>query len=123
MFKHLHGARLTALYVIDPYPYLGVGASNPVGFQDYMRAAQEHAATSHAKVSDRCNTSGPAVTHHARLVENVGAANGIIETAKAEGADLIVVGSHGRSGVVRMVLESVAARVVAQAPVPVLVAR
>ncbi len=25
-------AKLTALYVIDPYPYLGVGESNPLGF-------------------------------------------------------------------------------------------
>ena len=34
-----HGARLTALYVVDPYPYLGIGEANPMGFQAYMSAA------------------------------------------------------------------------------------
>jgi nucleotide-binding universal stress UspA family protein len=43
--------------------------------------------------------------------------------AKDEGADLIVVGSHGRSGLMRMVLGSIATKVVAQSQLPVLVAR
>jgi nucleotide-binding universal stress UspA family protein len=34
-----------------------------------------------------------------------------------------VVGSHGRSGVARLVLGSVAGKVVAESPIPVLVAR
>ena len=37
--------------------------------------------------------------------------------------DLIVVGSHGRTGIQRLMVGSVAAKVVAQATVPVLVAR
>ena len=37
--------------------------------------------------------------------------------------DLIVVGSHGRTGVARLMLGSVAGKVVAESPVPVLVAR
>ena len=40
-----------------------------------------------------------------------------------EGADLIVVGSHGRSGIARLMLGSVANKVVAESPVPVLVVR
>lgn len=118
-----HGAKMTAVYVIDPYPYLGIGESNPLGFQSYMTAAQEHAATTHTKISELCNSGGPAVELHVRLVEDVGAAAGIVATAQTEGADLIVVGSHGRSGLARVVLGSVAARVVAQATVPVLVTR
>ena len=31
-----HGAKLTALYVVDPYPYLGIGEANPMGFNAYM---------------------------------------------------------------------------------------
>ena len=27
----IHGARLTALYVADPYPYIGIGEMNPAG--------------------------------------------------------------------------------------------
>ncbi len=119
----IHGAKLTALYVVDPYPYLGIGEANPLGFQSYMAAAQEHAAQAHAKVSVLCSKYGAPVDSELRVVENVTASVGIIQTAKDENADLIVVGSHGRSGIVRLMLGSVAARVVAESPVPVLVAR
>jgi nucleotide-binding universal stress UspA family protein len=47
----------------------------------------------------------------------------ILKAAKAWPADLIVVGSHGRSGLDRVLLGSVAEAVVRQAPCPVLVVR
>ncbi|HEX6275324.1 MAG TPA: universal stress protein [Polyangiaceae bacterium] len=47
----------------------------------------------------------------------------IIRRAETWGADLVVVGSHGRSGLARMLLGSVAERVVRHAHVSVLVAR
>lgn len=118
-----HGAKLTALYAVDPYPYVGLGEVNPMGFQAYMSAAQEHAASAHARVSALCNEGGPAVHLEAKLVEDVSAASGIVQAAQAQGADLIVVGSHGRTGIARLMLGSVAAKVVAESPVPVLVVR
>ncbi|MDP3655112.1 MAG: universal stress protein [Rhodoferax sp.] len=118
-----HGAKLTALYAVDPYPYLGLGEVNPVGFQSYMSAAQEHAAAAHAKVAAVCAEGGAAVDLQARMVEEVAVASGIVRTAQVEEADLIVVGSHGRTGISRLMLGSVAAKVVAESPVPVLVAR
>jgi nucleotide-binding universal stress UspA family protein len=63
------------------------------------------------------------VNLEARLGEDVTAARGIVQMAQDDGADLVVVGSHGRAGVARLVLGSVAAKVVAQSPVPVLVVR
>ena len=116
-----HGARLTALYVVDPYPYLGIGEANPLGFQAYMSAAMQHAAEAHARVAALSEKEG--VACEARLAEDVAAAAGILESARQVEADLIVVGSHGRGGVARMVLGSVAAKVVAQSTIPVLVAR
>ncbi|MCM2250907.1 MAG: universal stress protein [Ramlibacter sp.] len=118
-----HGAKLTALYVVDPYPYLGVGETNPMGFQAYMAAAQQHAAEAHARVERLCTQSAPPVPLEVRLAEDVAAARGIVDMAGSEGADLVVVGSHGRTGVARLMLGSVAAKVVAQSTVPVLVAR
>ncbi len=44
----------------------------------------------------------------------------IVELVKEEGFDLIVMGTHGRRGVSRLVLGSVAERVVRYAPCPVL---
>jgi nucleotide-binding universal stress UspA family protein len=117
------GAALTAIYVIDPYPYMLVGEANPYGFQAYMAAAQGEAAKAHAAVEAMCKEGGKPVTLQVRLVEDVTTATGIVETAKAEGADLIVMGSHGRSGIARLMLGSVATKVAAESPVPVLIAR
>ncbi|NMM09370.1 MAG: universal stress protein [Polaromonas sp.] len=118
-----HGAKLTALYVVDPYPYLGIGEANPLGFQAYMSAAHEYAAQAHAKVVVLSGQGGAPVDLQARMAENVTASTGIVQMAKDEGADLIVVGSHGRTGMARLMMGSVAAKVVAESPVPVLVAR
>jgi nucleotide-binding universal stress UspA family protein len=50
-------------------------------------------------------------------------ARAVTETAKASGADLIVMGTHGRSGFAHLVLGSVAERVVRTAPCAVLTVR
>ena len=47
----------------------------------------------------------------------------ICQIAEQEPADLIVMGSHGRTGLAHVLLGSVAERVVRHAPCPVLVAR
>jgi nucleotide-binding universal stress UspA family protein len=48
---------------------------------------------------------------------------GIVRAARSNKADLIVIGTHGRTGLSRVFLGSVAARVVATAPCPVMTAR
>jgi len=119
----VHNAKLTALYVSDPYPYVGVGEVNPMGFQAYMAAAQQLAAQAHAQVDALCKEGGAPVALEVRLVEDVAAASGIVQTAQSAGADLIVMGSHGRSGIARLMLGSVATKVVAESSIPVLVSR
>ena len=47
----------------------------------------------------------------------------IVETAKTQKVDLIVMGTHGRTGLQHVLLGSVAEKVVRLAPCPVLVAR
>jgi nucleotide-binding universal stress UspA family protein len=47
----------------------------------------------------------------------------IIDAAKARQVDLIVMGTHGRTGLMHVLLGSVAERVVQHAPCPVLVVR
>lgn len=118
-----HGASLTALYVVDPYPYLGIGEVNPMGFDAYMSAARDHAAQAHARVEALCREGGAPVPVEVRLVEDVTVVDGILETARQAQCDVIVIGSHGRTGISRLVLGSVASKVVAQSPVPVLVTR
>ncbi|SDQ57336.1 universal stress protein [Natronobacterium texcoconense] len=50
-------------------------------------------------------------------------AHEIVTAAEEENADLVVIGSHGRSGASRVLLGSVAETVVRRAPVPVTVVR
>lgn len=118
-----HGAALTAVYVVDPYPYLGVGELNPAGFQAYMAAAQTMAAQAHATVEALCQQGGAPVALQVRMVEDATAVQGILQAAAQAQADLIVMGSHGRTGLSRLMLGSVANKVVAESPIPVLVAR
>jgi nucleotide-binding universal stress UspA family protein len=47
----------------------------------------------------------------------------ILEAAKARGADLLILGSRGRSGLSRFLLGSVAEQVIGKANCPVLVVR
>jgi nucleotide-binding universal stress UspA family protein len=47
----------------------------------------------------------------------------IVRAARRQGVDRLVMGTHGRTGVARLFLGSVAARVTATAPCPVLTVR
>lgn len=47
----------------------------------------------------------------------------LVETARSMHADLVVVGSHGRTGLAKLLLGSVASHVVAHAPCSVLVVK
>ena len=58
-----------------------------------------------------------------RLVESSDAAKAIVEAAARFDADLVCIGTHGRSGLAAAVLGSVAQAVIAQRPRPVLVVR
>ena len=88
-----------------------------------MAQAQEHAARAHAEVEALCRAQERAVDLQVRLIEDATPATGIVQTAVSEQADLVVIGTHGRSGIARLMLGSVAKQVVAQSPVSVLVAR
>ena len=116
-------ARLTAVYVVDRYPYLGFGETNLMGLNAYLSAGREHAAAAHARVIALCEEADPAVDLQLRRVEDASATAGLLQTAKEEGADLIVAGSHGRSGIRKLLLSSVAARLATQSPLPLLISR
>jgi nucleotide-binding universal stress UspA family protein len=57
------------------------------------------------------------------VIEEGDAADVICKEAADRGADVIVVGTHGRTGLKRLFLGSVSEHVVRRAPCPVLVVR
>jgi nucleotide-binding universal stress UspA family protein len=83
-----------------------------------LDSLEEHAANAVRTVAKRCERAGvPVETAVARGAP----ARAICEDA--EDADLVVMGSHGRSGLDRVLLGSVAERTVRHAPVPVVTVR
>jgi nucleotide-binding universal stress UspA family protein len=116
------GAKVTIVTVSDPwtaYVTGEVGASFPI--DEYERAREVSASAILAAAAKRAEASG--VACEKRYVKDEYPAEGILETAKNEGSDLIVMASHGRSGVQRLLLGSQANKVVTHSKVPVLVCR
>jgi nucleotide-binding universal stress UspA family protein len=74
------------------------------------------------KMLEDVKPSDPSVpcTHRLTMGDPAGE---IVRIAAEEGAEMIVLGTHGRSGMTRMLMGSVAEAVVRRAPCPVLVYR
>ena len=121
--SRIHGAALSAVFVVDPYPFIGIGQANPAGFDAYMAAARQSAIQAHLRVLDLARSMNHAGDINELTVEDASATEGIVKTAQDLGANLIVMGSHGRSGVVRLLMGSVAQKVSTQSPVSVLLCK
>lgn len=100
---------LTSIYGVPGVEMVGAG----------HLARIEHAESYLEAVASRI-PEGRCETH---VVEGPGAAEGIVESARDLGADLIVLAGHGRSGVERVILGSVADKVLRGTTRPVLVVR
>ena len=115
------GSSVTAIYVIDPYPFSGLGSDFAYGQAEYLSAATIEAKESTQAAQQTLTQAGIPVK--TSVVEAHAAWRGILETAAKIGADLIVMGSHGRHGLEKMVLGSVAQRVLSHSTLPVFVVR
>lgn len=113
-----HGADLVLLHVFVELPLYAEMPATAVlqvyeeqrrWVQDELDARSKNAPAGNIRVRTRLETgSAPEM---------------IARVARDEGADLVVVGTHGRTGLDRVMLGSVAERVMRIAPCPVLVAR
>ena len=116
------GAKVTVLTVTLPWVSTASGEW-PLVFpiEDYERAAAATAQRILGAVAAKAKAAKVACdTAH---VKDQYAAVGIVEVAKNRNCDLIVMASHGRRGVARLVLGSEATRVSTHSPVPVLICR
>jgi nucleotide-binding universal stress UspA family protein len=87
--------------------------------QQYLADSQRQATEALARISALAQV--PGVTLSTETVEGSSPAEQIVETARRCGADLIVMGSNGRTGVARVLLGSVAGKVLMLSPVPVMI--
>jgi nucleotide-binding universal stress UspA family protein len=90
------------------------------GYGERIDQARETRQTAAQGIVERGRKGGMAVR---TLIWEGDPGEAIIEAAIAENVDLVVVGSHQRRGVDRLVMGSVSEQVVRSSPVPVVVAR
>jgi nucleotide-binding universal stress UspA family protein len=115
------GARLTIVNVLTPVlPAVPQQFIDAVVLDQLEKQTQRWIARELNKLADKARVAG--ITASTALPSG-DPVDQIIRTARREGTDLIVVGTHGRHGLPKVFLGSVAERVVAMAPCPVVTAR
>ena len=114
----VHDATVHAIYVVDTSSYAGMSVeASWEGVGDLLRS---DAAEAVAAVEERAK--GTDVDVETAVVEG-SPSREIVRYAEGNGCDLVVMGTHGRGGIDRLLLGSVAEKVVRAAAVPVLTVR
>jgi nucleotide-binding universal stress UspA family protein len=116
------GAQVCITTATEPWEAIVVGeVAVVITPQQYTETSAANAAQTLRKAKEIADEEGVAAqTLH---VSERHPAEGIIEAAKERGADLIVMASHGRRGLSRLVLGSQANEVVTHSTIPVLIVR
>jgi nucleotide-binding universal stress UspA family protein len=119
----LTGGHLTLVHVIEPVMgAMGMGIPYPPTIPPQV--FEEQRSTAQRKldqIADRLRERGPSVC--ARLVDSASAAMGLLELLNQDRYDVLAMTTHGRGGVQRLLLGSVADKVIRGASKPVLVVR
>lgn len=114
-------ADVIVLHVIDPVGALYEAEAGGV------RAAEHWYDRARASAEQICADAAAVAADHdcavTTVVETGHPARTILDAVDERDVDHVVMGSHGRRGVSRLVLGSVAERVVRQCPVPVTIVR
>lgn len=114
-------ARLAIVYVIDIVVVFGAGQFPGA----YVDAARESARTAveHARNAARAAGIEADILTPEIVTSGYHVGDTIAECAREWKADLLVAGTHGRRGVSRLLIGSVAERIVRMAPCPLLLVR
>ena len=115
------GAEIFTICVKEPFPYGAVAELQPTPPQDFFDAQERTAARNVRAVIDACDAAG--IVSHAKTVEGLQPWEAIIEYATEQHCDLLVMGSHGRSGLASLFLGSEMQDVLKHTTIPVLVVR
>jgi nucleotide-binding universal stress UspA family protein len=115
-----HGSTLHLLYVVNTASFANLPMeSSYEGIASMLEQEGETALDDAAATIERV---APDVTVE-RAIREGSPAPEIVSYATESGCDLITMGTHGRGGINRLLLGSVAERVVRKSPVPVLTVR
>jgi len=119
------GARVTAVYVIQPYAPAMYGEAAiyvpAVSPREYKKASEQAAKKALAALEIEARTAG--VPCASVFVEDPQPWGGILRVARSKKCDAIAMASHGRGGLGGLILGSETQRVLARSKIPVLVTR
>lgn len=118
-------AKLTIVVVTDSWPVLEVAQKAVERKTDAIAEFEQHASSWAEGVLANAvrSAEGAGVRAQTMHVADARPAQGILDAAEKLGCDAIVMSTHGRRGLRRMVLGSQAADVIADAKVPVIVVK
>jgi nucleotide-binding universal stress UspA family protein len=113
-------AQLVITHVIAPIVPMGDGYMSPQVYEEVDAASRKYGQKHLGTLVAQAKRAGVRAT--SVLLEG-NAADRIVRAARSKRADMIVMGTHGRTGLARLLLGSVASRVVGQAGCPVMTVR
>jgi nucleotide-binding universal stress UspA family protein len=119
------GARVTVVTATEPWSALDMAMEARKNISNPLLQFEAMAADVAQPILDAAMAKAKAagVACDVAHVQNRHAADAIIETAEKTGADLIVMGSHGRRGINRLILGAQAYEVLSRCKVPALIVR
>jgi nucleotide-binding universal stress UspA family protein len=116
-----NGAQLLVVHVIEPTPYVAGGEFG--GAEIYTKLedmARHNAQSSMSKLMQRLKKSK--IKAESLLLRGLSHEQ-IVKAAKNKRADMIIIGTHGRTGLSKLFMGSVAGKVIALANCPVMTVR
>lgn len=115
------GAELLAISVKEPFPYSAISEMQPVPPQEFFDAQERVARQRVQGVVDTAKAEGLACQAH--TVEALHPWEAILDHAKNQNVNLIVMASHGRRGLSALLLGSETQKVLTHSAIPVLVVK
>ena len=123
MLARAFGAKVTLAHVFDPAPLTPM-ASSQLSSAEQLEVEQGYEQRLHSALEKlRDEKLGGVADVKVALILGKSPAESLCRYAEKEQIDLIVLATHGRTGLTRMLIGSVAERVVRHAPCPVLTLR
>jgi nucleotide-binding universal stress UspA family protein len=121
-FARQYGAKIICVHVIEPIvPTVGyTGMTEPLPIADISEQLEDSAERELPKISECDECEGLEIEE---VIVHGDAASEIVRVAGERHVDLIVISSHGRTGLGRIFFGSTAESVVRHAPCPVLVVK
>jgi nucleotide-binding universal stress UspA family protein len=119
-FAKTNGSKIVGLSVVDSYAYLPMTAlSGGVDLGALQSVMEDQAQDSVERV--RALAAGAGVECEIHTLTGCSPCEGILKSAQEHGCDGIFMASHGRAGLDKMLLGSVAQKVLAKSTIPVLI--